>query len=113
MDMSMPEANLDQLFRALSDPTRRAMVERLGRGPAAVGELARPFAISLPAIVQHLQALEDAGIVRSRKQGRVRTCELEPGALSLAETWLNARRLDWERRLDRLGDYLDRAPTED
>jgi DNA-binding transcriptional ArsR family regulator len=101
--------DLDQLFQALADPTRRAMVDRLSRGPAAVSELARPFAMSLPAVVQHLQVLEVAGVVRSHKTGRVRTCEIQPGALSLAETWLTDRRLEWERRLDRLGDYLDRT----
>jgi DNA-binding transcriptional ArsR family regulator len=106
-------ASLDQLFQALSDPTRRAIVERLSLGPAPVSELARPFAMSLPAIVQHLQVLESAGVVRSQKTGRVRTCRIEPGALSLAETWLNERRLEWERRLDRLGAYLDRTRPED
>jgi DNA-binding transcriptional ArsR family regulator len=105
--------DLDQLFQALSDPTRRAMLERLARGPAPVSELARPFAISLPAVVQHLQVLESAGVVRSHKVGRVRTCELQPAALSLAETWLNDRRVEWERRLDRLGDYLDRTRPSD
>lgn len=82
------------------------MVERLSRGPATVSELARPFPISLPAIVQHLQVLEASGLVRSEKVGRVRTCRIEPAALSRAEQWIAARRAAWERRLDRLGDYL-------
>jgi len=109
MSPMTPAADLDQLFQALADPTRRAMVQRLTVGPAAVSELARPFEMSLPAVVQHLQVLEAAGLVRSRKLGRVRTCQIEPGALSLAERWLTERRVEWERRLDRLGDYLDRT----
>ncbi len=95
------------MFQALADPTRRAMVERLGRGPASVSELARPLAMSMPAVMQHLQMLEASGLVRSEKTGRVRTCRIEPEALSLAEQWINARRIDWRRKLDRLGDYLE------
>lgn len=98
---------LDFAFHALADPTRRAMVERLSRGPASVSELARPFAMSLPAVMQHLALLEGSGLVVSEKIGRVRTCRIEPRALSLAEDWINARRTAWERRLDRLGDYLE------
>jgi DNA-binding transcriptional ArsR family regulator len=97
---------LDRLFQALADPARRAIVERLSRGPAPVSELARPLPMSLPAAMQHLGVLEAAGLVRSEKIGRVRTCAIEPGALSQAEQWINARRIEWERRLDRLGDYL-------
>lgn len=82
------------------------MVERLSRGPASVTELARPFDMSLPAIVQHLQVLEASGLVRSEKVGRVRTCRIEPSALRGAESWLSERRSVWERRLDRLGDFL-------
>jgi DNA-binding transcriptional ArsR family regulator len=98
--------DLDRLFHALADPARRAMVERLSRGPTAVSDLARPLPMSLPAAMQHLGVLEAAGLVRSRKIGRVRTCAIEPGALSLAEQWINARRIEWDHRLDRLGDYL-------
>ena len=94
------------MFQALADPTRRIMVERLSRGPASVSELARPLPISLPAVVQHLQVLESAGLVSTRKVGRVRTCRLEPGALQEVERWIEARRIEWERRLDRLGGYL-------
>ena len=100
------QAALDRVFQALSDPGRRAMVERLCRGPASVSELARPLAMSLPAVVQHLQVLEASGLVRSEKSGRVRTCRLEPAALSLAEQWIDQRRTSWERRLDRLGVFL-------
>ena len=97
---------LDLTFQALADPTRRAMVERLARGPASVSELARPLAMSLPAVMQHLAVLENSGLIRSEKIGRVRTCRVEPQALSLAEQWINARRTAWEQRLDRLGTYL-------
>lgn len=98
--------DLDRLFHALADPARRAMVERLARGPAPVSELARPLPMSLPSVMQHLGVLEAAGLVRTEKLGRVRTCAVEPRALSLAEQWINARRAEWEHRLDRLGDYL-------
>lgn len=97
---------LDQLFQALGDPTRRYLVERLSRGPASVSELARPLAMSLPAVLQHLGVLEASGLVRSEKAGRVRTCRIEPAALRTAEHWIHTRRATWERRLDRLGAYL-------
>ena len=99
--------SLDLAFQALSDPTRRVMVERLSRGPASVSELARPLAMSLSAVVQHLAVLEAGGLVRSEKTGRVRTCRVEPVALRQAERWIAERRASWEQRLDRLGDYLD------
>jgi DNA-binding transcriptional ArsR family regulator len=99
-------ANLDLLFHALADPARRAIIERLSHGPAPVSELARPLPMSLPAAMQHLGVLEAAGLVRSEKIGRVRTCAIEPRALSHAEQWINARRIEWEHRLDRLGEYL-------
>lgn len=82
------------------------MVERLSRGPASVSELARPLEMSLPAVVQHLQVLEGSGLIRSEKVGRVRTCQVEPAALSAAEGWIADRKSTWERRLDRLGDVL-------
>jgi DNA-binding transcriptional ArsR family regulator len=97
---------IDRVFHALADPNRRVIVERLSRGSASVSELARPLPMSLPAVVQHLQVLESSGLVRSEKVGRVRTCRLEPAALGPAEQWISARRSNWERRLDRLGDYL-------
>jgi DNA-binding transcriptional ArsR family regulator len=99
-------ATLDRMFHALADPTRRGMVERLSRGPASVSELAQPLDMTLSAVVQHLQVLEASGLVRSQKVGRVRTCRIEPMALSRAEQWIAARRTTWEGRLDRLGDYL-------
>ena len=97
---------LDQLFQALADPTRRGMVERLSRGPASVSELARPFSMSMPAVLQHLQVLEASGLVRSEKTGRVRTCRIDPHALSAAERWLGRQRALWEARLDRLDAFL-------
>ena len=99
-------ARLDLAFQALADPTRRGMLARLSRGPASVSELAQPFRISLPAVMQHLQHLEASGLVRSEKKGRVRTCRLEPKALSVAERWIAEQRELWEGRLDRLEDYL-------
>ncbi len=94
------------MFQALADPSRRIMVERLSRGPASVSELAKPFAMSLPAVVQHLQVLEASGLIRSEKIGRVRTCHIEWAALQTAEEWMLERRKTWEHRLDRLGDFL-------
>src|SRR6478736_9891531 len=94
-------APIEVVFGALADPSRRAMVDRLIGGPASVSELARPLAISLPAVLQHLHVLEASGLVRSHKQGRVRTCRIEPAALSDAERWIAERRAIWEQRLDR------------
>jgi DNA-binding transcriptional ArsR family regulator len=105
-----PDLNL--LFHALADPWRRAMLERLSRGPAPVSELARPLPMSLPAAMQHLGLLEAAGLVRSEKVGRVRTCTIEAQAFCQAEQWINARRVEWENRLDRLGNYLKILETE-
>ncbi|MFI5781633.1 ArsR/SmtB family transcription factor [Nocardia sp. NPDC051570] len=98
--------DLDQVFRALADPTRRHLLERLTAGPASVSALAEPLTMSLAAVVQHLQVLQDAGLVRSEKVGRVRTCQLAPEALRPAEQWLGARRTRWEHRLDALGEIL-------
>jgi DNA-binding transcriptional ArsR family regulator len=102
---------LDLTFQALADPTRRIMVERLSRGPASVSELALPLDMTLSAVVQHLAVLEASGLVRSQKVGRVRTCRIEPTALQGAERWIVERRAAWERRLDRLGEFL--ADTDD
>jgi DNA-binding transcriptional ArsR family regulator len=103
-------APLDLAFQALADPTRRLMVDRLSRGPASVSDLARPLAMSLPGVVQHLHVLEASGLVRSEKVGRVRTCRIEPAALGSAEGWITERRAAWEGRLDRLGEYLAEHP---
>jgi DNA-binding transcriptional ArsR family regulator len=106
------EAPLDRAFQALADPTRRAMVERLAHGPASVSELARPLPMSLPAVMQHLAVLETSGLVLTENAGRVRTCRMNPAALSEAERWIAERRAEWERRLDRLGDYLQTRKKE-
>jgi DNA-binding transcriptional ArsR family regulator len=97
---------VDQVFHALADPTRRALVERLSRGPASVTDLATPLDITLAAVVQHIHVLEDSGLVRSEKIGRVRTCHIHPEGLRVAEQWITERRALWERRLDRLGEIL-------
>jgi DNA-binding transcriptional ArsR family regulator len=102
---------VDRVFHALAEPTRRALVERLSAGPMSVSDLAEPFDLTLAAIVQHLQVLEESGVVRTEKVGRVRTCRIESRGLSLAERWLSERRTLWERRLDRLGELL--ADNED
>jgi DNA-binding transcriptional ArsR family regulator len=106
------DGSLDRVFQALADATRRDMVERLIRGPASVSELARPLAMSLPAVMQHLQVLEGCGLVRSEKVGRIRTCQIEPAALRMAENWIGQQRTTWESRLDRLGDYLTEQPNQ-
>ena len=97
---------LDRAFQALADPVRRGMLSRLSRGPASVSQLAEPFRISLPGVLQHLKALEDSGLVRSEKKGRVRTVRLEPKTLSAAESWIAERRSEWEAQADRLENYL-------
>ena len=101
------DAALDLAFQALADPSRRAMVDRLVQGPATVSELAKPLAMSLPGVMQHLAVLETSGLVISEKIGRTRTCRIEPRMLSQAEQWIAERRALWERRLDRLGQFLD------
>ncbi len=98
---------LSRVFAALSDPTRRAVLERLSAGPAAVSDLARPFDMALPSFTQHLGVLEECGLVRSKKRGRVRTYRLAPKPLEAAESWLGKRRRVWEARLDQLDDYLE------
>jgi DNA-binding transcriptional ArsR family regulator len=103
----MPNQELTRVFRALSDPTRRAVLERLTRGPAAVSELAQPYKMAFPSFVQHLGVLEDCGLVRSKKLGRVRTYSLVPQPLTAAEHWLSAQRAHWERRLDSLDNFLE------
>jgi DNA-binding transcriptional ArsR family regulator len=105
--MLKQSAAIDDVFRALGDPTRREMVEQLSLGPASVSQLAQPLNMSLSAVVQHLAILQSCGLVRSAKVGRVRTCRLEPAALTSAERWFAGQREAWERRLDRLGQFLE------
>jgi DNA-binding transcriptional ArsR family regulator len=106
-------ADLDRVFQALADPGRRVMVERLSQGPASVSELARPLAMSLAAVLQHVQVLEASGLVRTQKTGRTRTCSINPAVLRSAEQWIADRRALWERRLDRLGEYLENQPPQE
>ena len=104
--MHRKKPDIDRVFHALGDPTRRAIMEKLSRGPISVSGLAEPLDITLAAVVQHLQVLEQSGLVQTEKTGRVRTCRIEPAGLSAAEKWIGERRSMWERRLDRLGDLL-------
>jgi len=104
--MPNQQVQLDRVFRALGDPTRRAVLSRLSAGPAPVSELARPFKMALPSFTQHLDVLEQSGLVRSRKAGRVRTYRLVPQRLQAAERWMSKQRALWERRLDQLDSYL-------
>ena len=111
--MPNDSAALDLTFQALADPARRQMVARLSLGPASVSELARPLPMSLPAVLQHLQMLEASGLVQSEKSGRVRTCRIEPKALSIAETWISKQRQLWEARLDQLEELLAEIQTKE
>jgi DNA-binding transcriptional ArsR family regulator len=111
--LNQKAAPLDHVFHALADPARRSMVERLSRGPASVSDLARPLAMSLPAVVQHLQVLELSGLVRSEKVGRVRTCRIQKQALDPVQQWMSERRREWDQRLDRLTAYLDETKPQD
>lgn len=104
--MPRRKPDIDLVFHALGDPTRRAMVEKLSEGPLSVSRLATPLAITLTAVAQHLQILEESGLVQTEKVGRVRTCRLETAGLSAAQKWIGDRRSEWERRLDRLGELL-------
>ncbi len=111
--MPNQQSDLDLMFHALSDRTRRGMVERLTRGPATVGELAQPLTMSLPSVLQHLQLLEKSGLVTSQKAGRVRTCYVQPAALTAVEAWIKRHKAMWEGHLDRLADYLDETKEDD
>ena len=102
----LDQSPVARAFHALGDPTRRAIVERLCRAPKSAKELAGPLQLTLAAVVQHLQVLEESGLIRTRKIGRVRTCRIEPAGLQVAQDWIAKRRSRWERRLDRLGAVL-------
>jgi DNA-binding transcriptional ArsR family regulator len=104
--MPRKKPDIDRVLHALGEPTRRAIVEKLSQGPISVSRLAEPLDITLAAVVQHLQVLEESGLVQTEKLGRVRTCSLAPGGLVVVERWISDRRSMWERRLDRLGDLL-------
>jgi DNA-binding transcriptional ArsR family regulator len=107
--MPKRKANIDRVFHALGDPTRRAILERLTDGPLSVTRLAAPLGITLTAVGQHLQVLEECGLVHTEKPGRVRTCQLDPAGFVALEEWIKDRRSVWERRLDRLGDFLSES----
>jgi DNA-binding transcriptional ArsR family regulator len=104
--MPSPKVKADRVFHALGDPTRRAIVEKLSEGPISVSRLAAPLNITLTAVSQHLQVLEESGLAHTEKTGRVRTCRLETAGFSVLEQWIRDRRSMWERRLDRLGELL-------
>ncbi|WP_102961247.1 ArsR/SmtB family transcription factor [Mangrovicella endophytica] len=104
--MAKHDADLSQLFHALADPTRRAMLTRLAEGPAAVSDLAGPTGLRLPTVMRHLAVLEEAGLITTAKDGRIRTCAIEPGALDPARTWLDEQRALWNARLDRLDAFV-------
>src|SRR5512132_117520 len=104
--MPKKKPSIDRIFQALGDPMRRTIVEKLSHGPITVSRLAEPLDISLAAVVQHLQVLEESGLVHTEKSGRVRTCRIEPAGFALLQQWIADRRTTWERRLDRLGDLL-------
>lgn len=97
---------LDGIFQALADPTRRAVLARLGRGPASVSELAEPSGMALPSFMKHIRFLEGSGLIRTRKEGRVRTCALEKETFAEVESWLSAQRAIWEGRTDRLEQFV-------
>ena len=104
--MTNQSADLDRAFHALSDPTRRAILARLSRGPASVSELSQPFVMAMPTLLQHIRVLEDGGLVVTEKRGRVRTCAMRPAALDVAAGWLERQRAAWESRLDRMEAYV-------
>lgn len=104
--MPNQSVGLDRVFQALSDPTRRAIVYQLSRGPASVSDIARPFSMAMPSLLQHLRVLEDSRLIRTEKIGRVRTCRVQPGALDQAESWIAEQRAIWTARLDRMEAYV-------
>jgi DNA-binding transcriptional ArsR family regulator len=111
--MENHQAQLTSIFQALADPTRRAVLKRLGRGPATISELARPFDMALPSFLKHIHSLEESGWIRTRKEGRVRTCVIEKKPLATVEAWLSAQRALWEGRTDRLEQFVTTAQKKD
>jgi DNA-binding transcriptional ArsR family regulator len=111
--MEQYSERLDGLFQALADPTRRAVLGRLGKGPASISELAAPFDMALPSFMKHIHALEESGWIRTRKRGRVRTCAIEKRPFATVEAWLSAQRVLWEGRTDRLERYVTSSPTQE
>ena len=107
------QPTLDTVFHALADPTRRAVIQQLGRGSATVSELAEPFDMALPSFMKHIRVLESSGLISSKKVGRVRTCKIKPKKLAVVDTWLNEQRALWEGRVDRLTEYVEALVTEE
>jgi DNA-binding transcriptional ArsR family regulator len=110
--MAQYSPHLDGIFQALADPTRRAVLGRLGKGPASISELAKPFDMALPSFMKHIRLLEDSGLIRTRKEGRVRTCAIQPKPFAMVESWLSAQRALWEARTDRLEQFVTTAHKE-
>lgn len=110
--MAQYSPHLDGIFQALADPTRRAVLGRLGKGPASISELAKPFDMALPSFMKHIRLLEDSGLIRTRKEGRVRTCAIEQKPFAMVESWLSAQRMLWEARTDRLEQFATAAHKE-
>jgi DNA-binding transcriptional ArsR family regulator len=110
--MEQYSGSLSDIFQALADPTRRAVLARLAQGPASVGELARPFDMALPSFLKHLRVLEESGWIHSHKTGRVRTCTLEPRALGEVADWLSEQRALWEARTDRFEQFVTQQEAE-
>lgn len=106
--MEQYQAQLNGIFQALADPTRRAVIGRLGRGPASVGDLAAPFDMALPSFMKHIHMLEQSGLIRTSKAGRVRTCAIEAERLAAVSSWLDEQRAIWESRTDRLEQFVTR-----
>jgi DNA-binding transcriptional ArsR family regulator len=111
--MEQYQKSLDGIFQALADPTRRAVIARLGRGPASVGDLAQPFAMALPSFMKHIHLLEDTGLIRTHKSGRVRTCEIEKARFAEIDGWLSEQRAVWEGRTDRLEQFVTQTDTKE
>jgi DNA-binding transcriptional ArsR family regulator len=107
--MEQYSEQLSGIFQALADPTRRAVLGRLGRGPASISDLAAPFDMALPSFMKHIHFLEDHGLIQTRKEGRVRTCAIRKKSFAIAETWLSAQRALWEERTDRLEQFVTTA----
>jgi DNA-binding transcriptional ArsR family regulator len=111
--MEQYQQSLDGIFQALADPTRRAVIARLGRGPASVGDLAQPFAMALPSFMKHIHLLEETGLIRTRKSGRVRTCEIDKARFAAVDGWLSEQRTIWEGRTDRLEQFVTQTDTKE
>jgi len=110
--MAQYSSHLDGIFQALADPTRRAVLGRLGKGPASISELAKPFDMALPSFMKHIRLLENSGLIRTRKEGRVRTCAIDQKPFAMVESWLSAQRALWEARTDRLEQFATNAHKE-